>query len=56
MGIQIVEEKDCNEEERKIDLINSGIYCFSCQSILNNIDKITNNNKQKEYYLLSFEK
>jgi len=49
--VKIVEEKDCNEEERKIDLINSGIYCFSCQSILNNINKINNNNKQKEYYL-----
>ena len=49
--IKIVEEKDCDEEERKVDLVNSGIYCVTCNAILNNIDKITNNNKQKEYYL-----
>ena len=49
--IKIVEEKDCDEEERKVDLVNSGIYCLTCNAILNNIDKITNDNKQKEYYL-----
>ena len=27
--IRIVEEKDCNEDERKINEINSGIYCFN---------------------------
>lgn len=49
--VKIVEEKDCDEIERNVELVNSGIYCLTCDAILNNISKITNNNKQKEYYL-----
>ena len=49
--VKIVEEKDCNEIERKVDIVNSGIYSFKSEVILNNISKITNNNKQNEYYL-----
>tara|TARA_R110002073_G_scaffold217844_3_gene378130 strand:+ start:8281 stop:9963 length:1683 start_codon:yes stop_codon:yes gene_type:complete len=49
--IKIVEEKDCNDIERKVDFVNSGIYSFKTETILNNISKITNNNKQNEYYL-----
>lgn len=48
---KIVEEKDCSQDERKIDLVNSGIYCFKNQILLTNIEKINNNNKQNEYYL-----
>lgn len=49
--VKIVEEKDCNDKERKVDLVNSGIYSFKTEPILNNISKINNNNKQNEYYL-----
>ena len=49
--VKIVEEKDCNDRERKVDLVNSGIYSFKTETIHNNISKITNNNKQNEYYL-----
>ncbi|ALH22913.1 dTDP-D-glucose 4,6-dehydratase/N-acetylglucosamine-1-phosphate urydiltransferase fusion protein [Chrysochromulina ericina virus CeV-01B] len=49
--VKIVEEKDCNDIERKVDFVNSGIYSFKCRTIVNNISKITNNNKQNEYYL-----
>jgi len=49
--VKIVEEKDCNDIERKVDFVNSGIYSFKIETILNNISKITNNNKQNEYYL-----
>jgi dTDP-glucose 4,6-dehydratase len=49
--VKIVEEKDCSKEERKVDLVNSGIYSVKSNTILNNISKITNNNKQNEYYL-----
>ena len=49
--VKIVEEKDCNDRERKVDLVNSGIYSFKTETIDNNISKITNNNKQNEYYL-----
>lgn len=47
----IVEEKDANEEEKKIRTVNGGVYSFS-QSILKAyLPRLTNDNKQKEYYL-----
>jgi len=49
--IKIVEEKDCTEEEKLIKFINTGIYVFNKDILINNIDKITNNNSQREYYL-----
>ena len=48
---KIVEEKDCNPKERLNQLINSGIYCFNWESLLNNINLIQSNNTQKEIYL-----
>ena len=30
---RIVEQKDATEEERKINEVNSGIYCFECQDM-----------------------
>lgn len=48
---KIVEEKDCSQDERKIHLVNCGIYCFKNNILLSNIQKINNNNKQNEYYL-----
>ena len=35
--IRIVEEKDCNDDERKINEINSGIYCFNTDFLIDNI-------------------
>ena len=49
--IKIVEEKDCSYEEKKITFINTGIYSFNIKILLNYIDKLDNNNNQKEYYL-----
>ena len=49
--IKIIEEKDCNENEKKISFINSGIYTFNTKILLHYIDKLTNNNNSKEYYL-----
>ena len=49
--LYIVEEKDCNEDERKVKIVNSGIYYVDGELLLNYIPKITNNNVQKEYYL-----
>ena len=48
---RIVEEKDCDKEERLNNLINAGIYCFQWESAAQIIDKLKNNNKQKEIYL-----
>jgi UDP-N-acetylglucosamine diphosphorylase/glucosamine-1-phosphate N-acetyltransferase len=47
----IVEEKDCNNEQRKIKEINAGIYIFKSKSLFPALNKIKNNNKQNEYYL-----
>lgn len=48
---EIVEEKDATEEQKKIQEINAGIYCFDIQELLNALKKIEPNNSQKEYYL-----
>lgn len=49
--IGIREEKDCNEEEKLINLVNCGIYKISIDDLINLIPKISNNNKSNEYYL-----
>ncbi|AYD41291.1 bifunctional UDP-N-acetylglucosamine diphosphorylase/glucosamine-1-phosphate N-acetyltransferase GlmU [Clostridium fermenticellae] len=48
---KIVEHKDCNEEELKVNEINSGMYCFDIESLMSSIDRLNNNNAQGEYYL-----
>lgn len=48
---KIVEFKDCNEEEKKIREINTGIYCFDNQALFQNLGKLKNDNAQKEYYI-----
>lgn len=49
--VEIVEEKDATEEQRKIKEINSGIYCFDIEELLEAIKEIKPNNAQGEYYL-----
>jgi len=49
--IDSIEEKDCTEEQRKINLINTGLYIIQNKLIVNYIDFINNNNTQNEYYL-----
>lgn len=47
----IVEEKDCEEEQREIKYVNCGIYNLTVETILKYIPLINNNNKSNEYYL-----
>ena len=47
----IVEQKDADEETLKINEVNSGGYWFDTAGLLSVLDKITSNNKAKEYYL-----
>lgn len=47
----IVEEKDCNEEQRAIREINTGICCFDNRKLFAALRKVTNHNAQGEYYL-----
>ncbi len=49
--LKIVEHKDCNEEELKINEMNSGIYCFDIELLVDTLEKLNNNNEQGEYYL-----
>ena len=48
---KIVEFKDCNEEEKKIDEINVGIYCVDNELLWEYLPEIKNDNAQNEYYV-----
>lgn len=48
---KIVEQKDANEEEKRINEVNSGMYVFDSESLVYALAKITPNNAQGEYYL-----
>ncbi len=47
----IIEHKDADEDVLKINEINSGAYWFEVEDLLAVLDRITSNNKAKEYYL-----
>ena len=49
--LKIVEHKDCNEEELKVNEMNAGMYCFNIKELVLALDEISNNNSQGEYYL-----
>ena len=48
---EIIEERDCDNEQRKNNLINAGIYCFNWQKLLDVLNLLSNNNNQNEIYL-----
>lgn len=49
--IKIIEDKDCNENQKQIKEINSGIYWFESKTLLEHLPKLECNNSQNEYYL-----
>ncbi len=49
--VRIVEEKDCNADERDIDEVNLGVYCFDGPALVAALPRLSNDNAQKEYYL-----
>lgn len=49
--VQIIEYKDCNEQQRSINLVNTGIYVADTNLLLSYISQVTNKNEQNEYYL-----
>ena len=49
--VKIIEDKDCTDDERKIDLVNTGIYAFKSEILCKYLPMLNNNNKQEEYYL-----
>lgn len=49
--IKIVEQKDCDDSQVKIDEINSGIYIFNGKKLKDSLKKIDTENAQGELYL-----
>ncbi len=48
---RIVEQKDASDEQKEINEINSGIYCFNSRKLFAALANVQNNNAQGEYYL-----
>lgn len=48
---RIVEQKDASEEEKQIQEVNSGMYCYNGKLLKEALKNLTNNNVQKEYYI-----
>ena len=46
-----VQAKDATEEEKKITEVNPCYFCFEAKWLWKNLEKIKNDNSQKEYYL-----
>ena len=49
--LKIIEEKDCNDKEKKIKEWNPGIYIFKIPEVFEILNNIKTNNASKEYYL-----
>ena len=47
----IVEEKEADEETKKIKEVNAGVYCCNAKELFEALKKVTNNNEKGEYYL-----
>ncbi|MFM8525769.1 MAG: bifunctional UDP-N-acetylglucosamine diphosphorylase/glucosamine-1-phosphate N-acetyltransferase GlmU [Cyanobacteriota bacterium] len=47
----IVEHRDCTPEQRSIDLINAGIYCFRWSALATVLPQLSTDNDQGELYL-----
>ncbi len=48
---KIVEERDATDDEKKIQEINTGIYCVESKFLYEAVEHIDNDNAQNEYYL-----
>jgi len=48
---KIVEQKDASPQELKIPYVNAGVYAFKKEVLEKYIPLLSNENKQKEYYL-----
>lgn len=49
--IKIVEEKDANDQEKRINEINTGIYFCDSAVLLDRLSRVGSNNAQNEFYL-----
>lgn len=49
--VKIVEQKDANEDELKVNTANAGVYLFDTKFLKEYLPKLSNDNAQKEYYI-----
>ena len=54
--MDIIEEKDCTPEQKKIAEMNVGIYVFKSKLLFENLKLLDNHNAQQEYFLTSVPK
>ena len=47
----IVEESDATEEQRKVKLINTGIYCIKKEFLFDSLNEVKSDNVKGEFYL-----
>ena len=48
---EIVEDRDCTAEQKKITELNSGVYVFRAPLLFGALARVNRNNAQGEYYL-----
>jgi bifunctional UDP-N-acetylglucosamine pyrophosphorylase/glucosamine-1-phosphate N-acetyltransferase len=48
---EIVEEKDCDDDQRRIKIANAGAYCVRGDKLFGWLDQLSDDNAQGEYYL-----
>lgn len=48
---KIVEQKDASDEQKTVNEVNAGVYCFRWKKIKQAFFEISTNNSQGEYYL-----
>lgn len=49
--LRIVEERDASDEERRVDLCNSGVLCADAKTLFHLLAMVRNDNAKAEYYL-----
>ena len=49
--LKIVEQKDATEEEKLVDVVNTGVYVFDNELLYKYLNELKPNNKANEYYL-----
>lgn len=47
----IVEEADCTPEQRRVNEVNAGVYCFSASRMWAALEQVGRDNAQGEFYL-----
>ncbi len=48
---KIVEFKDCSDDEKAVNEVNTGIYAFDNKALFEGLKLLKNNNAQNEYYI-----